>query len=167
MAGTEEKWIVLWLDDMSEEIDDEVASLREAGYVVLTAQSFVELKSHVKELVHEGTIHRVLSVVLDIMIEGAFDISTIFPNVGNGRTANGYAAGLVFLEQVLVVDQLFLGLAGAQVVINSKRSLSEPEEKRIAAVRQHHSREIRLVEKASLREVSVFIKLAMTVRAAA
>lgn len=167
MAETEDKWIVLWLDDMSEEIGDEVASLREAGYEVLTAQSFAQLKSDVKQLVHDGRIQRVVSVVLDIMIEGAFDISPVFANVGNGRTANGYAAGLVFLEQVLVLDQLFEGLAGAQVVINSKRSLSEAEEKRVAAVRHDYARDIRLVEKASVREVSAYVKSASAARAVA
>lgn len=167
MAETDERWIVLWLDDMSEEIGDEVASLREAGYEVITAQSFVQLKAQVQELGQDGQLGRVVSVVLDIMIEGAFDISTIFRNVGNGHTANGYAAGLVFLEQVLVLDDLFKDLSGAQIVINSKRSLSEAEERRVAAVRLAHAREIRLVEKASVREVSAYVKLASAARRAA
>ena len=167
MAETEQKWIVLWLDDMKEEISDEVASLRKADFEVIIAQNFVELKDHVQELRAAEQLHRVVSIVLDIMIEGVIDISYTFTRVGNGRTANGYAAGLVFLERVLVVDQLFVGLERAQVVINSKRSLSELEEKRVESIRTQHNREIRLVEKASLREVSAYVISASAARAVA
>lgn len=153
----ENKQIILWLDDRQEEIRDEANDLERANYEVTISRDIVVFRNEVEELAQDGRTGDLRLVILDIMLEGVAEIITQNGKNRSATTSNGYAAGLVFLEQVIAVEPIYEGVRRVPIVLNSKRAISAPELQRIEAIKQSAGIEILVFEKTASQEISHYL----------
>jgi len=150
---------VVWLEDDPEE--DRVSlrreRMRKMGMTVVTARGFRQLELLLRERSSGPTNvlkHSVGLLILDIMIEGITDLGHYFPWVEDGRTANGFAAGLVFLDRVLSPatrspeDDLFGRFEDVPVIVYSNRALSKHERSRVSDIAKRRLGRVVVLEKA-------------------
>ena len=151
------KPIVLWLDDKKDEIRDQADALARSGYKVVTARDLMSFRNEVEEMSAAGQMSHLRLVVIDIMLEGVADIASYFSDVRNGNTAHGYAAGLVFLERVIICNQIFSDLLSVPIVINSKRAMNDNEKRRISSLVDSTGVRVQIFEKAHTRAIFDFL----------
>jgi len=163
MTGT-----VIWLDDDPIEIEDSVGSLIDLGLKVEVATGFNDLKRlfnlH-RQFVNipeaEGYVQL---IILDIMIDGVNNITPFFNWVQNGRTAHGFAAGLVFLERVLSpenrieADTLFGNYENVPVIVFSNRALVPDEATRMRTVENRRTAPTKVLVKRTAQELQDIVK---------
>lgn len=134
---------IVWLEDVTNEIETDVAELEAENFEVAIAQGFRQLNGYLKSA-KDG--RKPDAIILDIMIAQVGNLSAFFP-VKNAHTMHGYAAGLVFLERVLEEPSIFPHLHEVPVVLNSKRALAQQEVERLRALKQSSRRKVIVLEK--------------------
>jgi hypothetical protein len=155
---------VVWLDDEPRTgwivgKKEELASLGLSVDVASGFRRLTQILEHRKE--HP---ERVVAIILDIMIVGVPNLTAFFPWVSDGRTSEGYAAGLVFLERVLSPsersprDKLFGLFESVPVIMYSARRLSPEENRRISFIGQWRKAPLIVLVKAEAGELVEKIK---------
>lgn len=149
--------VAVWLDDDFGEIEDWVEDLRTTGMQVDLVDGFRALEAKLHRNLEQGTGSAgrpsISLLIIDIMIDGVNDLSQFFSWVVDGKTAHGYAAGLVFLERVLSPerrhpdDQLFNNFENVPVLLFSNRALNDNERKRFNEVKDRRKAGTKLLEK--------------------
>ncbi len=158
-SAREVRQTVVWLEDDPDE--DRVTARKEEiealGYNVVVARGFRELEKSLRARLPGGE-HRdmVCLLVIDIMIDGVNNLSAYFPWVEDARTANGFAAGLVFLDRVLAPehrssrDTVFGHFDAIPVIVYSNRAMPKTETRRLDSVKSRRAGPIVVLEKGAL-----------------